>query len=255
MKQRLFIVIIIFLSYLSTKIFAQLTYDSSMTFPYFQFHASFQMPGGDLAKRFGNNMSVGTAAIYKFKTNYLIALDGNYFFGKNVKDNVLTQLETTTNEGSPFVIDNEGNPADLRVTERGWNVTLNFGKIFYVGGKNHNKGVHYQTGVGYLQHKIKLYDAQKKVAAIKGDWVKGYDRLSIGVCFYQYAGYTYLSSNRYINFTIGMEMYYAITKNVRYYDYATAGVDDKLRKDFLFGIKFGWILPVYRKASGIFFYD
>lgn len=252
MKKHSFIFFILFLSCFS---FAQLTYDSSLAFPYFQFHASFQMPAADLSKRFGNNMSVGTATIYKLKNNFLFALDGNYFFGKDVKENVLTQLETTTNDGKPFVIDNEGNPADLRVTERGWNATLNFGKIFYIGGNNRNRGIHYQIGAGYLQHKIKLYDAQKKVAAIKGDRVKGYDRLSIGMCLYQYLGYTYLSSKRFVNFTFGIEMYYAITKNVRYYDYSTAGVDDKTRNDILFGIKFGWILPVYRKADGMFFYD
>ncbi|GIV26809.1 MAG: hypothetical protein KatS3mg027_0623 [Bacteroidia bacterium] len=244
-----------FLHLLYLKNVAQLTYDSSLTFPYFQFHASFQIPYGDLSKRFGNNMSVGGSTIYKLKSNYLFAIDGNYFFSKNVKEDVMSQLKTSTPSGESFVIDNEGFPADLRITERGWNLTLNFGKIFYIGGNNKNRGIHYQIGLGYLQHKIKLYDAQQKIAAIKGDRIKGYDRLSIGGCVYNYLGYTYLSSNRFVNFTIGLEFYYAITQNVRYYDYATASIDTKIRHDMLAGIKFGWILPVYRKADGIFFYD
>lgn len=234
--------------------YAQLTYDSSLAFPYIQVHASFQMPGGDMAKRFGNNMSVGGACVYKFKSNFLVTIDGNYFFGKNVKENVLSQLEVSYSGGT-FVIDNEGYPADLRVNERGWNLTLNFGKIFYVGGKNKNRGIHYQIGGGYFQHKINLFDAQQRIAAIKSKWVKGYDRLNMGACLYQYLGYTYLSSNRYVNFTIGVEMYYAITKNVRYYDYPTASTDDRYYHNFLYGLKLGWILPVYRKIEGIFFYD
>lgn len=234
---------------------AQLTYDSSLAVPYFQVHTSFQIPFAELSKRFGNNMSIGGAATYKLKNNSLLALDGNYIFGKNVKEDVLVQLKTSTPSGESFVIDNEGYPADLRISERGWNLTLNFGKIFYIGGNNKNRGIHYQIGVGYFQHKIKLYDAQQRIAAIKGDRVKGYDRLSIGGCLYNYLGYTYLSSNRYINFTIGLEFYYAITKNVRYYDYATMSVDNKIRHDVLAGIKFGWILPIYRKADGLFFYD
>jgi hypothetical protein len=235
--------------------FAQLTYDSSLAFPFFQIHGSFQLPYGDLSQRFGSNMSVGGAALYKFQNNFLISLDGNYFFGKNVKEDVLSSLKVYTESGESFVIDNEGYPADLRVTERGWNLTLNVGKIFYIGGQNKNRGIHYQLGLGYFQHKINLYDAQQRIAAIKGDRVKGYDRLSLGPCVYQYLGYTYLSSNRFVNFTIGIEMYYAITQNVRYYDYATASVDNKKRKDGLWGIKFGWILPVYRRADGMFFYD
>lgn len=236
-------------------IYAQLTYDSSLAFPYVQIHGCLQMPGGDLAKRFGNNANLGMSVTYKFQNNITLSLNGNYFFSKNVKDNVLSQLQTTNGSGQTFVIDNEGFPADLRVNERGWNANITVGKIFYVGGNNKNRGIHYQIGAGYFQHKIFLYDAQKKVAAIKGSWVKGYDRLSIGPCIYQYLGYTYLSSNKYVNFTAGIEMYYALTKNVRYYDYATASIDNKLRNDFLFGIKFGWILPIYRKADGIFFYN
>lgn len=250
MKKHLLFILIALVS----KHFAQLTYDSSLTFPYFQIHGSLQMPGGDLKTRFGNNASVGGAFVYKLSNNFLFTIEGNYFFSKNVKENVLSQLETSYSEGT-FVIDNEGYPADLRVNERGWNVTLNVGKIFYIGGSNKNRGIHYQIGAGYFQHKINLFDAQKRIAALKGNWVKGYDRLSIGPCVYQYFGYTYLSSNRYVNFSVGLEMYYAITKNVRYYDYATASVDDKTRHDFLFGIKFGWILPFYRKADGMFFYD
>jgi len=236
------------------KFLAQLTYDSSLAFPYFQIHGSFQIPSGDLSKRFGNNMNVGSTIVYKFKNNFLVNIEGNYFFGKDVKEDVLSQLRVTTNSGENFIVDNEGYPADLRVFERGLNVTLNVGKIFYIGGSNKNRGIHYQIGAGYFQHKIKLYDAQKRVAAIKGDWIKGYDRLSIGPCIYQYLGYTYLSSNRYVNFTVGVEIYLAFTQNVRYYDYATASVDNKKRKDILYGIKLGWILPVYRKVEGIFFY-
>lgn len=235
--------------------YAQLTYDSSLAFPYFQIHASFQKPLADMNQRFGNNMSIGGSVIYKFQNNFLLSIDGNYFFGKEVKEEVLTQLKTSISNGQSFVIDNEGFPADLRVSERGWNLSFNVGKIFYIGGKNKNRGIHYQIGFAYFQHKIKLYDAQKKVAALKGDRIKGYDRLSIGPCLYQYLGYTYLSSNRLVNFTFGLEMYYAITQNVRYYDYATASTDAKIRHDILIGIKFGWILPIYRKADGIFFYD
>ena len=253
MKDKLYC--LVFLSCLFGYYKAQITYDSSMAFPYFQAHVGYQIPGGDLAKRFGNNMSAGGAMIYKFKRNYLVSIQGNYFFGKNVKDDVLSQLETATKSGQVFVIDNQGMPADLRVNERGWNLTINFGKIFYIGGVNKNRGIQYEVGLGYFQHKIKLYDAQKKVAAVKADWVKGYDRLSIGPCLYQYLGYTYLSSNRFVNFTLGFEMYYAQTQNVRYYDYSTATVDDKKRNDFLFGFRFGWILPVYRKTDGIFFYN
>ncbi|MCC7050304.1 MAG: hypothetical protein IT239_00800, partial [Bacteroidia bacterium] len=60
--------------------------DSSINIPYFSISYQFQMPGGDLAKRFGNNSSVGLSFLNKTKNKWLYGCDWNYLFGNVIKD-------------------------------------------------------------------------------------------------------------------------------------------------------------------------
>jgi hypothetical protein len=108
-------------------------------------------------------------------------------------------------------------------------------------------------GGGYLQHKIKLYDAQQKIAAIKGDLVYGYDRLTSGFSLKQFVGYLFLSENRFVNFYAGIESYQAFTKSVRKFNYDTGLPDTDGRVDLLTGIRLGWILPLYKKKPNEYY--
>ena len=213
-------------------------------------HVSGQLPQADLAKRFGENLSVGADFIWKTNKNFLIGLEGSYFFGKKVRDDVISSLRNSDG----FVTDNEGYPADLRFTERGWNIYANFGKVFSKLGHNPNSGLMVTVGVGYMQHKVNLYDADKKVAAVKGDLVMGYDHLSGGLGLTQFVGYQYLSNNRLANFNIGFEFYQGFTKSYRGFNYNTGLVDNTKRKDVLMGLRFTWILPLYKRTKDYYYY-
>jgi hypothetical protein len=113
----------------------------------------------------------------------------------------------------------------------------------------------FNVGAGYFQSKIKLYDAQQKIAAVKGDLVYGYDRLSSGFSVTQFLGYMYLSDNRLLNFYFGIEGYQAFTQSVRKLNYDTGLPDTKKRLDMLYGLRFGWILPLYKKTPNEFYYN
>jgi len=186
-------IVILFL--LSGTILSQGVKDTTLNVPMLSVNFCGQKPYGDLAKRFGENLSIGGSFLFKARKTWVLGVEGGYFFGRNVKEDVLQQLKT--NES--FVIDNEGFPADLRVTERGFNSYLVIGKVFPKLGNNPNSGLIITCGFGYLQHKIKLYDANKKVAAVKDDLMKGYDRLSGGFEMEQFVGYLFLSGNRLVN--------------------------------------------------------
>jgi len=242
---------ILLCSIAATSLRAQSVKDSSFFFPLVGMHVAGQLPQADLAKRFGANFSAGGSFLLKTKKNFLFGVEGSYFFGRNVKEDVLTQLRNT--EG--FVTDNQGFPADLRVTERGWNLYAVVGKIFPKFGHNPNSGITAWIGGGYMQHKIKLYDAQKKVAAVKGDLAKGYDRLSGGPALTQFIGYTYLSNNRLVNFYAGFEFFEGFTKSYRVYNYDTGLRDTKNRFDMQIGFRFGWLLPLYKKTPREYYYN
>ena len=226
--------------------------DSTKLFvPLASIHLGGHIPGGDLADRFGPDLNAGASFMIKTKRNWLYGVESNYFFGRNVKENVLTQLKNSDGQ----ITDNEGFPADLRVTERGLGIHLTVGKIFKFLSPNSNSGFMVSAGAGYLQHKIKLYDAQRKIAAVKGDLAYGYDRLSSGLSLTQFIGYMYLSDNRLLNLYFGLETYQAFTQSVRKLNYDTGLPDTKKRLDMLYGLRFGWILPLYKKKPSEFYYN
>lgn len=213
-------------------------------------HISGQLPQADLAKRYGANLSVGADFIWKTKKNFLFGVEGSYFFGKNVREDVISSLKNSDG----FVTDNEGYPADLRLTERGWNFYANVGKLFSKLGHNPNSGLMITVGAGYMQHKVKLYDADKTIAAVKGDLAKGYDRLSGGFGLTQFIGYQYLSNNRLANFNVGFEFYEGFTKSYRGFNYNTGLEDNAKRLDILTGLRFTWILPLYKRTKDYYYY-
>lgn len=213
------------------------------------FHFSGQMPDRDLAQRYGNSLSPGTSFTWKTKQNILVSVSGSYFFGKNVKDNITVNMRN--NDG--FIVNNDGFSSDLRITERGWNFQGSIGYIIPKTGFNKNCGLFFTLGAGHMQHKIKLYDAEKKVAAVHGDYYKGYDRYSGGFALSQFVGYMYLSNNRLANCYIGIEAYEGFTKSYRGYNYDTGLADTKQRFDVLKGIRIGWILPLYKRTKDFYY--
>lgn len=225
--------------------------DSAITLPILGIHLGGQVPSLDMAKRFGPNLDVGGTFMIKTKKNWLFGAAFTYMFGRNVKENVLTQLKNADG----FVLDNEGFPADLRVTERGMRIQLYMGRVFKLASANPNSGLMVHIGGGYMQHKIKLYDAQQKIAAVKGDRVYGLDRLSNGFMISEFVGYLFISENRLLNFYAGFEFSQAFTTSVRKFNYDTGLPDTKKRVDVLTGLQLGWILPLYKKKPNEFYYD
>ena len=220
--------------------------DSTFRIMMVNIHFSGQIPLLDMAKRYGPNLSAGGSYVWKTKHNVLFGAEVSYFFGRNINEDPLKSYRV--GDGNQ-ITDNEGYPADLRLTERGWNVYANAGYLFSKLGHNPNSGVFFTVGAGWMQHKIKFYDANKKVAAVYGDLKKGYDRLSGGFATSQFIGYQYLSNNRLANFNFGFEFYEGFTHSLRGYNYDTGLADTKQRLDVMIGFRIAWTLPLYRRLK------
>jgi hypothetical protein len=89
---------------------------------------------------------------------------------------------------------------------------------------------------------------------LAGDLKKGYDRLTNGPSVSEYFGYTYLSNNRLLNFFVGLECSQAFTKDRRIWDYQMMKPDDSQRLDLLYGLRAGWILPLYKRVPKAYYY-
>lgn len=250
MKTRLHLSIAVFL--LSCAVFAQrkTLRDSVYRLPIVGLHVSGQMPGGDLEKRFGSSLNVGMPIFYKTAKNLVFGIEGNYIFGSKIKEHVMSNLVNSNNT----ITDVNGNPASFRLNERGWNVYGFIGIMLNKLGHNKNSGVMMWAGGGYLQHKVYIYDVARTLPQIQGNLKKGYDRLTGGPSLNQFIGYLFMSQNRITNFYAGFEFQEAFTKGLRGYQYDTMASDGQSRIDILYGFRFGWLLPLYKKAPKDFYY-
>ena len=224
--------------------------DSVYRLPMVGLHLSGQLPYADMAKRFGFDINVGMPVLFKTSKNIIFGIEGNYFFGTRIRERVMLNL--VNSDGT--ITDVNGNPATFRLNERGWNVYAIAGMVFNKLGHNKNSGVMAMLGLGYMQHKVNIYDVGRTLVQISGDLVKGYDRLTGGIAVNQFIGYMYMSQNRITNFYAGFELQEAFTTGMRGYQYDTMASDGASRMDILAGIRFGWLLPIYKKAPKDFYY-
>lgn len=203
---------------------------------------SFQLPGADMAKRFGYGSDISLDFTVKTADKWVFGVEANYMFGNNVKEEgLLSNLRSSNGE----IINEYGEYANMMIVETGFYFGVNFGKMIYVLGPNPNSGFIVGIGGGYMCHKIRIEAEGNNVPALQGDYIKGYDRLTHGPTIKEFIGYQFLGKTRLMNFYAGIEFYQGFTKSLRQYNYDTRQVDKSLRNDFLYSFKIGWILPFY----------
>jgi len=209
-----------------------------------------QVPGGDMAKRFGNNTVLSMDVIYKHRKKWMLNAEGSFIFSNKIKEtNLFTYLINTNGE----IIGDDGRIADVRVFERGYYITLSGGRLFNLKKPNPNCGFFITAGGGYFQHKIRVEDHNKSVPALQGEYKKGYDRLTNGFCIRESVGYLYISNYRLINFFIVADAVQGFTKSRRSYTIDNMNTETKQRLDLLYGGRIGWVLPLYRQAPEKFY--
>lgn len=246
-KHLILLIFIVFPQFL----FSQTIEDSALCVPMVSLSYSFQIPGGDLAKRFGHSNSFGASFMVKTKSNLLLGIDGNFLFGSYVKeDGILDSISTSNGQ----VIDNFGEYAGINFFERGFYINAKIGKIFPVFGPNKNSGLLINTNFGLLQHKIRIDNDGNNTPGILHDYAKGYDRLTNGLAISEFFGYMYFGNNGRINFYAGLELTQAWTKNRRSWNFDTMQKDNMLRHDYIYAFKFGWIITLQRKLTNKYYY-
>lgn len=212
---------------------------------------SFHIPSGDIGQRFGANHGIGGSLEFKTKHNWTFGLQYNYLFGGYVKDSTILDHLKDQYGG---IINEYGEYGTILLTERGFYLGGSVGKVLPVLNPNPNSGLKLELGAGLLQHHIHIENKDNNIPAVLGDYRDGYDRLTNGLSLRQFVGYQYFDPNGYYNFFAGFEFYQAFTYNRRSINYDTGLVDDTMKRDFLWGIHLGWIIPIYKHAPKEFYY-
>lgn len=213
---------------------------------------AFQLPGGDIAERYGVNSTLGAGVFYKSKKNLLFSFDFNYIFGNQVKnaDTILWMVENSDG----YIVDGNGTYTKYALFERGYSLNFRVGKIFKALSANPNSGIMIMGGVGYLLHRMRIDNQNNTAPQISGDYGKGYDRLTGGLNLSEFIGYFYMGKSKVLNFYGGFEFYQAFTKSQRDFIFDRMEKDNNNYVDLFFGIKVGWMIPIYRRAPDQYYY-
>ncbi len=203
---------------------------------------TFQIPAADMAKRFGNGSTIEGNFLFKVGNNWLIGASGGFLFSSNIReDTILDALKTISGN----FISSNGIYSSIVLNERGYLIQAKLGKIIPVFDSNPNSGIMTTIGAGFIQHKIKIQEIGNDLPQFAGDYVKGYDRLTNGICFSQFLGIIHFDPKKLLNFYTGIEVTEGFTQNRRDWNFDQQLVDRTNRFDLLIGLKLAWFLPFY----------
>lgn len=206
----------------------------------------YHLPGGDLADRFGSAFSAGLGTDFLTKKNFIVGLEGHFFYGNEVKEDPLAILRTP--EGD--IIGSDRLLASVVLRQRGLYVGGLVGKLFTFS--DNRSGIRFTLGAGWSTHKIRVQDDNSSVTELTGDYRKGYDRLTAGIGTQQFIGWEHLSKRA--NWLVGFEFNQGFTNTRRDWDYTEMRKLDEQRIDLRYGIRVAWTLPFYVGNSKEIFY-
>ena len=215
---------------------------------------AFQLPQGDLKNRFGFNSSAGIHFMNKTKKNWIWGIDWTFTFSPQSQVKEAVSLFDSINTENGNIIDANGEYTTILYYERGWTSSVKFGRLFPVLSPNKNSGFCLITGLGYMQHKIRIEDKYNRAPQLAKEYKKGYDKLSSGLMISEFIGYLFLGNNRFLNFYAGMEIMVGFTKSRRSFDFDLMMQDNRQRTDIYWGPRVGFILPLYKRLPDEFYY-
>ena len=216
----------------------------------FSINHSFQIPFGDLKKRFGNNSSISCVLSYKNK-GIIYGLEAGFLFGSNVKENNIFD-NIDGNNGS--IISQVGEIPTIRLFQRGGYIDFNLGKYVQLPSQKARSGLNFSVGSGYIYHKIFIETLVTLLPQLNDDLIKGYDRLCGGPHTKQVIEYIYFSKKNNIRYNVGVNFIQAFTKDLRKYNYSEQSYVSNKRIDLLIGLKFGFIIPIKERTTEQYYY-
>ncbi|MFC2128335.1 hypothetical protein ACFLRR_00525, partial [Bacteroidota bacterium] len=222
---------------------------TSLTFHMGSMHFGYQIPGGNIAERYGNNGYAGLSYFLKLKSNWIIEAQYDYIFGEFYGER--TNFEGIYSQEGYFFTE-DGRFIEVHARESGFFGGIKLGKIFPVFGSNPNSGILFQVGAGLLQYKTYLEETND-VPVLNDEYSKGWDRLTNGFALNQFIGYMHMSDRYRFNFFAGFEFYQAWTQNRRDYDFYSMQKMDNKNNDFLYSFKVGWLINFSKRNPERFY--
>lgn len=203
-------------------------------------------PALELADRFGVSNSAALSGEHFWgKGQWFTGITGNYGFGAEVNEDVLSNLRTP--EGD--ILGNNSAIATVFLRQRYWYTGLYAGKVIGFIGKSKRSGLRLSGGIGIWQHWIRLQDDTNSAAQIAGDYKRGYDRMTNGPAVTGTVGYQHFSENGLVNFHVSFEYLQGWLTHQRAWNYAENIPGGEDRVDAQYRIRLAWALPFFYGGS------
>lgn len=212
----------------------------------------FDIPAADMAKRFGTSIRVGPSIQYKTDKNYFFGITWDFINGANIKED---SLLCNITDASGQVLNQAGQKIGLSILERGYIAGIQFGKLFNVSKYNGDNGILWMHTIGFVQHKINIYNKDNAIPQLKSDYLKGYDRLTNGWFIEEYLGYAVFAKNELINFHVGLSCMFGFTQGRRDFLFDVMRPGNEKRTDILMGLHLGWYIPIFHRNNVEFSFE
>lgn len=222
--------------------------DSATTLCWLDANFSYQLPSGELYKTFKPNFNLGPGITFKTTSNWTIHVRFNYLFGSSIRCDIKDILGNMVNANGD-IIDGYGMKGTLGLEGRYWYLAGGAGKIIPVSQNKRNSGIWISADIGYFVHKIHFTDNDHLIDQLDGDYKKGYDQRSAGLCLSQFIGYLHIGKVRVASFYGGIEIYEMWTTATRNYNFVYGPTTNQKKFSSLLGFKLGWIIPLYEQKK------
>ena len=226
--------------------------DSILPCPLIEFSLALQSANGDFRDDFGLNSNIGFSIGWRNSKNQILGVNYNFIHSQNVKN---TSVINHLMNSQGWIINQNGAENLYVLYHRGGLLNLDFGKIINTAKPNVNSGLFIKGGLGIMYYKIRIENQDNLVPQLSKKYLKYYDRLTFGFLLKQYFGYQYMSTNKLVNFNIGIEFIEGFNRGMRDYQIDLMGPYRDQRLDIYMGIRAGWIFPILRKEPNEFYYN
>ena len=207
----------------------------------------------------GPYLDYGINALYKYKSNWLVTLDGNLWFGSN---NLLYRKERMGSiyTHDSIVLGSNGTDAAVTANNRGFSMQVGFGKIFPImPSKNPNSGILARLSGGYMRQQTIFMPYQEHAPQVEGDYALLYDHQRHGAMLTEALGYWFMSNNtNLLNLYVSFEVSQCWSRSTRDYTIdhylGLQGKDNNRYFDLIYSLKLCWMFPLKGKTSHDYYF-
>jgi hypothetical protein len=106
-------------------------------------------------------------------------------------------------------------------------------------------------------HKYRIETQDHVVPQIELDYRKGYDRLTTGLNTHQFIGYSFMANQGFVNFYGGFyfQQGYTFNRRTLFFDQPETPVSTDIMLDLQYGLKFAWLIPIYKRQPKEYYFD